>query len=168
MGHVHRLHAEQGVGHAVLALGAEPAARQFQRVAGGHPFHGLGEVFGLIDLGLLAGGHQPGADVLGEYHHGARVDQPLVAGLGQVGVELQAQALDALVILGEQLRLHAQQVAALGRLALVEHDLAAQVGQVVAHRAALRPTGIAGEEDHQDEEDQLAHKGRVLMECTTG
>ncbi len=168
MCHVHRLHAEQGVRHAVLALGAEPAARELERVAGGHPFHGLGQVLGLVDLGLLASGHQPGADVLGEHHDGTRVDQPFVAGLGQVGTEFQTQAFGALVVLGEQFRLDAQQVAALGRLALVEHHLAAQVGQVVAHRATLRPAGITGEEDDQNEEDQLAHKGWVLMGCPTG
>ncbi|VTM09159.1 Uncharacterised protein [Pseudomonas aeruginosa] len=159
MGHVHRLHPEQGVGETFVAARGDPAARHFQRVAGGHPVHRRAPVGGGIDLGFLAAGHQPGADVLGNTTTVRAFEQALAAGVFQVGVELQLQSLGALIVRGEQLRLHRQQVAALAGLALDHADLAAQVGQVVAHRAVFGPAGVGGEEGDQDQEDQLAHAG---------
>ncbi|MCY1305982.1 hypothetical protein D9M70_558140 [compost metagenome] len=97
--------------------------------------------------------------MLGEHHDGALVEQAFAAGLFQIGGELQAQALDALVILGEQLRLDAEQIAVLGRGTEVQRDLAAQVGQVVVDRAAFGPACVGGEQDDENKEDQLAHAG---------
>ncbi len=159
VGHVHRLHPEQGVGETLIAARGDPAARHLQWVARGHPVHRRGPVGSGVDLGLLAAGHQPGADMLGEHHHRALVEQALAAGIFQVGVEFQLQPFGALVVRREQFRLDRQQIAALAGLALDHADLAAQVGQVVAYRAAFGPAGVGGEEGDEDQEDQLAHAG---------
>lgn len=159
VGHVHRLHPEQGVGETLIAARGDPAARHLQWVARGHPVHRRGPVGSGVDLGLLAAGHQPGADMLGEHHHRALVEQALAAGIFQVGVEFQLQPFGALVVRREQFRLDRQQIAALAGLPLDHADLAAQVGQVVAYRAAFGPAGVGGEEGDEDQEDQLTHAG---------
>jgi hypothetical protein len=70
------------------------------------------------------------------------IDQPLVSRRLQVGRELQVQAFQALVVAREQFRLNAQQVAAIGRLAFVDGQGDAQVGQVMRHGAFLGPDQI--------------------------
>ena len=68
-----------------------------------------------------AADHQPGADVLGQHHHGFFVEQALIAGLLQIGREFAVQACGALVIGGEQFGLDAEQIATVGRRGDMAH-----------------------------------------------
>ncbi len=93
-----------------------------------------------------------------QHHDGFVVDQPLVSGRLQVGRELQVQAFQALVVGREQLRLDAQQVAAIGGLALVDGQGDAQVRQVMRHGALLGPDQIGGDGGNQGQGDGKSEK----------
>ncbi len=108
---------------------------------------------GLVQLIFLATEHQPGADMFRQDHDGLVVDQALVPGLLQVGREFAVQAFQALVVGGEQLRLDAQQVATVGRCALIDGEVDAQVRQVMRHGAVRGPDQVGGDGGNQGHGD---------------
>ncbi|MNE27326.1 hypothetical protein D3C80_1207310 [compost metagenome] len=140
-----------GIGAAVVTFGAKHGQAITQRVAQLQPLQGFAALSDLVQLVFLATGPQPGADVFRQDNDGLGVDQALGAGMFKVGGQLAMQALQALVVTGEQLRLDAQQVAVIGRHAFAQGQLDAQVRQVVPGRALFGPEPVAtqGGNDNQ-------------------
>ncbi|MCY1178227.1 hypothetical protein D9M73_185670 [compost metagenome] len=164
-GHTPGLHAQARIFHAVFTLGAQKRSGEFQRVAQGQPVHGFFTVVGAVQLVFLAAGPQPGAHVLGQHHNGLGVEQTAGAGLLEVRRQLAMQAGQALVVARKQLWLDAQQIAPVGGNALIQGDLDAQVGEVMADGPVRRPCAIAkqsGQGEEGDEENQEFAHGAEL------
>ena len=131
-GHLGRLHAQVCVSAAVIPCGAKHRQPIAQRVAQLQPLPGLIKVGDLVHLALFAKRPKPGADVFGQDDNGFTADQALLTCVLQVSRQLQVQALQALVVTGEQLRLDTEQVALVRGDALVQCQFDTQVGQVMA------------------------------------
>ncbi|MNN03609.1 hypothetical protein D3C81_1163050 [compost metagenome] len=89
--------------------------------------------------------------MLRQHHHRARANQPLHTSLLQIGRELAVQALKVLVVTWVEQGFDAQQVAVFTRHAMVERQLDAQVGKVMAFRALLGPEAVAAQGGDEDQ-----------------
>lgn len=125
------------------------------RVIEGEQRFRLAQRAGAVQARFFVGKDQPGADVLGQNHHRTLVEQAGLACVLQRGVELQVQALRALIITGLQGRADGQQITLIGRRASGFDDFAAQVGQVVAARYFPRPQRV----DERAAEQQGGEEG---------
>lgn len=96
--------------------------------------------------------------MFGQHDDGSAVDQTLLASLLQVGCQFAMQALDTLIIGGEQFRLNAEQITALTGLSFVDHEFYPQVGQVVSHRTLLSPEAVADKRSREYEAKSNSEK----------
>ncbi|MNF85930.1 hypothetical protein D3C84_683490 [compost metagenome] len=139
------------IGAPVVALGAKHGQTVADRVAHLKPLPGLTALGDLVQLVLFASRPQPSADVFGQDDNGPGADQALRACLGKVGGQLAVQALQVLVITGEQLRLNPQQVAMVGGGAFAQGQLDPQVRQVMPARPLLSPEPIATQRSNDNQ-----------------
>ncbi|MCY1174496.1 hypothetical protein D9M73_147020 [compost metagenome] len=169
----HRLgfHAQVGIVQAVATLGADQRSGELEGIAHRQPVHGLLEGAGLIQLIFFAADHQPGTDVFRQHDDGLAVQQTLVPGCLQIGRELAVQTLGALIIGRKQFGLNAQQIATIGRRALVDSQVDPQVRKVVTHRPVRGPHRVGregGEQRHGECQVQKFAHGDTVYSLEPG
>ncbi len=94
--------------------------------------------------------------MLRQHDDGFVVEQPGLTRFVQIRGEFQVHQVQALIIARRQVRLDAKQVAVVIVDAVVDRQLDAQIGQVVAHLALLGPEPVTGGCGDQSDEQGAA------------
>lgn len=89
VGYVYCFYLEQGVGEMLIVVCGDLVVCYFQWVVCGYLVYCCGLVGSGVDFGFFVVGYQLGVDMFGEYYYCVFVEQVLVVGIFQVGVEFQ-------------------------------------------------------------------------------